>query len=379
MQEGPRHLRVWSAALGGPDPRAAWAADADFVAVQADAAGHRVLAACADGSVWSWEPAAGTPPQRLTEFPSAPTLLRLSPDGQRVLLAGSNGFVRCWQVDPPKKLWSTQWHAGAVLDANWDAEGQSLLSSGADGRVMVWHATTGQPAGPDLLFTNVPSVAFAPQHRWFALAAQDQPGLRVRQLNPAENWPLTLAPVPMGAPIERVAFLASNVCFTVTSNRVWLSTFRDAPGNSLWTKHKILIRAPGPIPRASADGSLLAVPNADGSLTLHDTRTFEPAQAPLRTDAPIAEALVTHDSRSVLLRRVDDKLQFLPLDTLTPPSAPWTPPSGRAARGSSSPPATNASASGTPPSAPAPCRTSTRTATSRPSSSRPTANGSCSW
>ena len=310
VQEGPRHLRVWSAARGGPEPEPVFTAPSDLVSQHADAAAQCVVFACADGSVWQWAPASATPPQAFAQFPNPVPLVRVSPDGQRVLLAGTNGFVRAWQLDPPQKLWSTRWHSEALLDADWDTRGNLLVSSGADGRVALWHVTNGLAFGPDLKFTNVPSVAFVPHRPWFALAAQDRSGLRVRSL--AEGYPLVPAPLPMATPIERIEFITTNRCLTVSADRVWLSILNHNPGGPKWGGRKELVRATGTQPRCSPDGTLLTVPQPNGSLSLYDTRTLEAAAAPLRTDAPIVEAQFTRDNRSLLVRRADGRLQFLP-------------------------------------------------------------------
>ena len=97
-------LRAWSAARGEPDPQAVWIAPADLLAVQTDAAGERVVAACADGSVWHWTPARGTPPQIVARIAADVTrVVRVPATAERLQTLGVEPAEANVMRRPPRR------------------------------------------------------------------------------------------------------------------------------------------------------------------------------------------------------------------------------------------------------------------------------------
>ncbi|GDY19260.1 hypothetical protein LBMAG56_06050 [Verrucomicrobiota bacterium] len=311
VQEGPRAIRRWSAQGGGPEDSPGFTAPSDMVAVDADPAGRRVVASCADGSAWLWEPDTAAAPRPFAQFKTAATLIRLSADASAVLLVGDGGFVRRYDLPGGAKSWAKQWHAGTVTAVAWDPHQKLALSAGEDGRVMVWNADTGEAIGPDLKYGGVHSLAFNHDGTLFGHAGRDH-AFRLRSSNPERGFPLDFANLKIDRPISQVAILATNTCLIVANEVFWFATFRRQPGDSRWLRQKIWEREPAGTLRWSPAGTLLSVPKADGGVVLYDPKTCEAVSSAIRTDAPILEALPGPDGAALLVRRADGKLQFLP-------------------------------------------------------------------
>jgi serine/threonine protein kinase len=68
----------------------------------------------------------------------------LSPDGQRLLTAGSDGFARYWDIATGKEIHRLPSNYGAVYDVAISPNVTKLLSCGIDSLIHVWDAATGE-------------------------------------------------------------------------------------------------------------------------------------------------------------------------------------------------------------------------------------------
>ncbi len=68
-----------------------------------------------------------------------------SPDGTWGATVGADGAITLWGVDRETGQWGSpeRWigHAGDIVDADVDPDGQRLLTVGLDDRVIAWDAT----------------------------------------------------------------------------------------------------------------------------------------------------------------------------------------------------------------------------------------------
>jgi WD40 repeat protein len=99
-----------------------------------------------------------------------------SPDGKRVVTAGSDGVARTWDVATGqliRKLGTP--HTGSLQAAAYSPDGRSVVTASASGLVRVWNAATGRPvrllakAGGT---SPLRSAVFSPDGKWAATGSQ---------------------------------------------------------------------------------------------------------------------------------------------------------------------------------------------------------------
>src|SRR5262249_5334625 len=74
--------------------------------------------------------------------------LALSPDGELLAAAGENGSIMVWRVSDTKLAWSEQLaHGQEAIVVAFAGTGSTLASGGADGRIKLWDAPSGQSLG----------------------------------------------------------------------------------------------------------------------------------------------------------------------------------------------------------------------------------------
>jgi hypothetical protein len=155
--------RAWGAAAGGA------AAAVGELAVAGRRGGRREeeggLRLRGGSSQWgnSWASPGATPPKQKQPYnpeqdPEADyppddgvTALRFSPAAlapKTYLVSSSwDGSVRCWEVDPSTAKTNPvgmQRHEKSAMCCGWTADGQNILSGGADGKGMMWEIGTGR-------------------------------------------------------------------------------------------------------------------------------------------------------------------------------------------------------------------------------------------
>ena len=142
-------LKVWETATG-KEIKTFGGADAATpnlvlsVAVSPD--GTLVASGSSDNTAKIWDfPTANAlrdfaRPTPSTPSPSAPT-------ARSVAGAGKDGIVKVWNTADGKELFTLAGHAGPVTGVAYSANGQMLVSCGADKTLRFWNPANGQPVG----------------------------------------------------------------------------------------------------------------------------------------------------------------------------------------------------------------------------------------
>jgi WD40 repeat protein len=120
------------------------------------------------GQFRRWDAETGQP--RGDPFPhDARTVLVPSPDGKRVLAAGSwdesihEWPAQVWDLAKRERVGKNLHHWGLVLTAAFHPDGRAVLAGSVDRTARLWDAETGEPLGPPLLHDGaVVFAAFSP-------------------------------------------------------------------------------------------------------------------------------------------------------------------------------------------------------------------------
>jgi WD40 repeat protein len=142
--------------------------------------GERLAGLGKDGVVRVWETDSGREVVSIPAGSAVPTTTFLSPDGQRVAVAGFNG-LRLLEVESKKPVaaWSVSFHGASYLA--FSADGQLLAAAFWDGTVRVWEIKSKKLLHTFRHRDRVACVAFHPNGRQLASGSCD---------NTAKVWDL---------------------------------------------------------------------------------------------------------------------------------------------------------------------------------------------
>ncbi len=174
--------RLWDAAKGSPlgEPMAH---KESILAVSFSPDGRRIVTSSLDGSARVWDGVTG---HALTA-PLQPGVgyvvyhAVFSPDGRLVATGagstqGKGGFARLWDAATGQPLGPLFEHNAAyVFQVAFSPDGRRVLTAGSDSTAQVWDTTTGDRALPPLRHTApVQFAAFSSDGRWIVTASWDQ-------------------------------------------------------------------------------------------------------------------------------------------------------------------------------------------------------------
>lgn len=128
-------LRVWDTATGSPVAIATLPTGA--LQVRHAEPGESVVVSTLDGKLLRWDAAAfqkeqADPPVVVIQLPIAARALSLSPDGQRAVVGGDDGWLRQYDLVSGKELERHGPSAAAIQAAVWWPETGRVISSAAD-------------------------------------------------------------------------------------------------------------------------------------------------------------------------------------------------------------------------------------------------------
>ncbi len=132
--------------------------------------GPRLVSAGGDGSIRTWDPAAGGQPLRmLGEGNRAVYALAVRPDGRQIATGGQDQVVRtCDPLSGRPDLPPID-HGGPVSALAYDPTGTALASGGANRSVQVWSGSSGgRRLGPLVHEYPIACLAFSPNGQLLA-------------------------------------------------------------------------------------------------------------------------------------------------------------------------------------------------------------------
>jgi WD40 repeat protein/serine/threonine protein kinase/tetratricopeptide (TPR) repeat protein len=228
-------------------------------------------------------------------------VVRLSPDGRRVLAAGTEGALLLWDSDKGK-AGEPMLHGVAVTDAVFSPDGKRALTACADNSVHLWDLEMAREVVPAMMHMGpVLGMAFRPDGKQVLTVStrgpQNPSEAEVRLWDaasgePSEN-PLGSQVAPYPAEFSPDGKRVLTVCLDRCA-RVWDATGGNQVGASL--EHPAAVRRAS----FSPDGRLVVTAGADGTARLWDAATGKPAVRPLNHGAPVWDASFGAGGRYVL-------------------------------------------------------------------------------
>lgn len=98
--------------------------------------------------------------------------MSFSPDGQRLVTAGTDTTVRLWNLSG-REIAKLNTYQGGVLSASFSPDGERLATAGQDGTVRIWLPSGLQIAQFSGHQGRVYSVSFSPNGKYLATVGRD--------------------------------------------------------------------------------------------------------------------------------------------------------------------------------------------------------------
>ncbi len=164
--------------------------------------GGRLATGAQDGTVKLWRAVTG---REVLQEPAWVWGLSVSPDGRRILSAGSPHPFTIWDADCGQRLVTVDTRVHSVFASAFSPDGQRMVTGGSDALGRVWDASDGR-----LMLNlqghtrNVQSVAYAPTGKRIATASRDgtariweaSTGRQIHRLDHGTNtvWSVAFSP-----------------------------------------------------------------------------------------------------------------------------------------------------------------------------------------
>ncbi len=163
-----------------------------------------------EGFARLWDAATGQPLAQPLAQPLGPSFahnaayvfrVAFSPDGRRVLTAGSDSTAQVWDAATGDRALPPLRHAAPVQFAAYSSDGRWIVTASWDQTARVWDARTGQPVTPALPHKHhVYHAAFSPDGRRVVTASLD---------GTAQLWDLSPDPRPVSELVSQAQLLAN--------------------------------------------------------------------------------------------------------------------------------------------------------------------------
>ena len=291
-------------------------------AAQVTPDGERVVTAATDGTARLWDASTGQELRRFTGHTGPVTGVAVSADGRTLVTSSQDNSLRVWDLPLKRPLIQHQAHGGSAVAIALSADGRTILTAGADPAARLWDTTRliedarlagqGGPAAPDgrgaaATFNDDSSAVRAVT--WRADGAQfvtaDDAG-RIVLRSPFLDTPLGTWGVHGGG-VVACAFMAGNPQQLLSAGRDGtLRLWQGPPPLSRSLPLPCGVRDLLPIPGQA----LAAVAREDGGLGVVDTATMQPIRD-LPPGSPARALAATSDGATLVVGDDAGKLRWL--------------------------------------------------------------------
>jgi WD40 repeat protein/tetratricopeptide (TPR) repeat protein len=232
-------------------------------------------------------------------------VVRISPDGKRILTAGADGAAVIRDAATGKRVGEPLAHMAAVRQALFSPDGKRVLTATSDMTVHIWDLDTGMEQFPALQFMGpVVGLAFSPDGKYF-LTVTDKPEMAMDAAKPelrvwnaatgeavgeqALGSDISPRPASFSPDSKRVLAICQDRCA-----RIWDVTTEKQVG-AAFSHAATVVQA-----SFSPDGERVLTASADGTARVWQANTGESVSPPLKHGAALRTACFDPDGRYVL-------------------------------------------------------------------------------
>jgi WD40 repeat protein len=135
--------------------------------------GQRLLTAGTEGSARYWDIATGKEIYRLPGAGGQVYGVAISPDGTKLLSCGGDRLIHVWDAATGKEVKQLKGHTDEVIDLAISPDGRMVASSGYDCQLRLWNLDTGELVASPGNAGGGLGAAFSPDGKLIATWAQD--------------------------------------------------------------------------------------------------------------------------------------------------------------------------------------------------------------
>jgi WD40 repeat protein/tRNA A-37 threonylcarbamoyl transferase component Bud32 len=168
--------------------------------------GKKLLTAGSDHIVQQWDVATGRPVGPAMDHEDTAEFAVYSPDGKTILSGGGNKTQHAllWDAADGKPIGKPMSHGSQVRTAVFSPDGKLVATASFDKTARIWSAATGEPVSPPLPHENlVMAVAFSPDSESLLTASGDHTAViwrvqtgkpRLKMIHPGAVWTAAYSP-----------------------------------------------------------------------------------------------------------------------------------------------------------------------------------------
>ena len=232
---------------------------------------------------------------RVVDYGSHSGIVKFSPNGERVVFAGTDEEVRLRDVASGQLLGQPVKPESPVLALALSRDGRTILTGGEDGVARLWDVTTGQPIAPPMRHPNwIMSVALSPDGRTVVTGCRD---------GSAQRWNAATGRL-LGQPLVHTGG-AWSVAFSPDGQKI-LTGGQDNTAR-LWDAgtaqplgQPIIASERCESVAFSPDGRTILTGCQDGTARLWDAATAQPIGPPMPHSSGVFCAVFSPDGKTIV-------------------------------------------------------------------------------
>jgi WD40 repeat protein len=268
------------------------------------------------------------------EYDSIVWGITFSPDGRWLISTHGDGAILVWDVAARRRASGFNGHGDAVRAVAISPDGKYIASGGEDRSVIIWNTESGKKEmtlmGHD---TRITGIVFSPDGKWVASCDQSASLIRWDLATRQPRWKVNRGFGSVGISVSPDGrWLGSSFGVFDAENGEMTIKFVDSSEQTAFTPDSQRMIAVGPILQVcdtatlqilkhekvaddipvgisiAPDGKNFAVGDAQGNISLWDTKSLRPIETIGKHDARIKQLTYTPDGKEIISAGDDRKI-----------------------------------------------------------------------